>query len=482
MYLDCLTSWRLKAVACLCVLFCVRAAGAAESGSGARLLPPPDAFPQPTIAQPARSDAIQAPPTPQRPASEARPQETVMSLGAAIAWALENNPELRAIRQERGIAEAGVVIARTYPFNPTWEDKTQVNSGPASATITNKVATEHLLLLELEVRGQGRYRRQGAAANLTRTEWEIATQEQGLAVRVIRAFLNVVYQRERLRLVEETIQLNEKLVGDTEKLFKAGKLRGADQILARTEVEAARGLLGPARTAFVSAVYELRRALGIVDGPPLSLEGKLDLALAVPDIAVATEEALYRRPDLSVRRAAVTQAEAAVRLEVANRFGNPVIGPAFTYDPTRISSGGALINLPIPALNTHRGQILQRQAEEAKAVLVLRQTEIQVRQDVEAALKRLAAARAGADVYRGRILPSLQTGLEGIEKLFLQGEPGVDVLRIIDMRRKLISARDSYLGALWEVSQAQADLIAAIGDLSPTGLPGPLPKVGRPRP
>jgi len=473
-------------MACLCALCWVGASGAADAvppnaaAPVAFLLPPPDAVPQTTAFQPPQAEAIKVPPTPQPPG--APPQERALSLGAAIAWALENNPELRAIRQERGIAEAGVVIGNTYPFNPTWEDKTQQSSGPRSATITNEVATEHLVILELELRGQGRYRRQGAAATLTRTEWEIATQEHALAVHVIRAFQNVVYQRERLRLLEETIELNERLVRDTDKLFKAGKLRGADLILAKTEVEAARGLLGPARTALVTASYELRRALGIVDGPPLVLDGKLDVVPPIPDLAAVTEEALRRRPDLSARRAAVTQAEAALRLEVANRFGNPVIGPAFTYDPTRISSAGAQINLPIPVFNTHRGQIQQRQAEETKAVLVLQQTEIQIRQDVEAALQRLTAARAGADIYRSRILPGLQSGLEGIEKLFLQGEPGVDVLRIIDMRRKLISARDSYLGALWEVSQAQADLIAAVGDLSPAGIPGPPPAAGLSRP
>jgi cobalt-zinc-cadmium efflux system outer membrane protein len=407
-----------------------------------------------------------------------------MSLGGAVSWALANNPELAALRQQYGIAAAGVVIARTYPFNPIWEDKTQVNSGPASATITNKLATEHLVLLELELRKQGLYRRQGAAATLSRTEWEIAAQEQALAVHVIRAFHNVLFQLERVRLIEQTIQLNEKLLSTTEKLFKAGqKLRGADLLLAQTEVEAARGLLGPARTTLATARAELRRALGIVYGPPLVLDGRLDIAPPVPDIAVVTEEALLRRADLFARRAALAQAEAAVRLEIANRFGNPVIGPAFTYDPTRISSGGAQINVPLPVFNTHRGHIQQRQAEQAKAVLELRQTEIQIRQDVEAALNRLGAARAAAEGYRTRVLPSLQTGLAGMTKLFEGGEPGVGALSIIDMQRKLFGARDSYLGTLLEASQALADLIAAAGDLSLAGFPGvPPPPACLPRP
>jgi cobalt-zinc-cadmium efflux system outer membrane protein len=444
----------------------------------ARLLPPPNAVSQAPSAPLPQPETIKTPPTPLPQATQPPP----LTLGAAIALALENNPELRAFRQERGIAEAAVVIARQYPFNPTLENKVQVNSGPASATITNQVSTEQIGILELEIRGQGRYRRQEAAALLTKTEWEIATQELALAVRVFRAFQNVLYLRERLRLLEETVQLNERMVANSEQLFKAGRLGAADLVLARTEVDAARGLLGPARSSVVTATYDLRRALGVVDGAPLLLSGRLGLISSLPDMAAAIQEALTRRPELFAQRAAVTEAEAALRLEIANRFGNPVLGPAFTYDPTRVSSGGVQLNFPLPVLNTHRGQIQQRQAEEAKAVLVLRQTEIQIRQDVEAALQRLATARAGAEIYRTRILPGLQKGLADMEKLFLAGQPGVDVLRIIDMRRKWISARDSYLSALWEVSQAEADLVAALADLSLAGLPAPPLAAGLCRP
>jgi cobalt-zinc-cadmium efflux system outer membrane protein len=409
------------------------------------------------------------------PPTDAIPGLQTLSLCGAVTWALENNPQLMALRQQHGIAAAAVVIARTYPFNPLWENRVLANNGPESAGITSRIATEQLFFLELELRGQGGYRRQGAAAALSRTDWEIAAQELALAVRVVRAFQNVLYQQQRLRLIEETILLNEQLVQETQNLFKAGKLRSVDLILARTEVEDARSLLGPGRTALVTATAELRRALGMVDGPALILDGKLDAVPLVPDAAAVTEQALQRRPDLFAHRAALEQAEAAVRLEIANRFGNPVAGPSYTYDPTRVNGIGAQINLPLPVFNTHRGQIQQRQAEQAKAGLELRQTEIQIRQDVEAALNRLAAARAAADVYRTRVLPSFQTALEGVEKLFVQGEPGVDVLRIIDMRRKLVRARDSYLGALWEVSQAQADLVAAGGDLSLAGFPCAMP-------
>src|SRR5438093_8667983 len=156
---------------------------------------------------------------------------------AAIVWALERNPELAALRTQRGIAAGAVVIAQTYPFNPIWEGRIQANSGPASAGITNLIANEHLLLLELELRGQGTYRREGAYAAQSRTDWEIAHQEILLSVRVIRAFEGVLYRQEKLDLLNETVDLDQRTYDLVRKLVGQGRLHGPDEIVARLELD-----------------------------------------------------------------------------------------------------------------------------------------------------------------------------------------------------------------------------------------------------
>src|SRR5262249_42945634 len=58
---------------------------------------------------------------------------------------------------------------------------------------------------------------------------------------------------------------------------------------------------------------------------------------------------------------------------------------------------------------------------------------------------------------------------EEFDKLYQAGQPGVDLARVIDIRRRLLRARDSYLDVLFELSQAQTDLAAAVADLSFAG-------------
>src|SRR5579871_5496575 len=145
------------------------------------------------------------PATPEEPISLPDP----LSVDAAIQWALEHNPSLAAIREQHGIAAAAVVIAQTYPFNPTWEGRVRADNGPESAGITNQVPTEHSLLLEWELKHQGQYRREGAAHALSRTDYEIAFQELSLAARVIHAFDTALYREQKLGIVERTLKLNE---------------------------------------------------------------------------------------------------------------------------------------------------------------------------------------------------------------------------------------------------------------------------------
>ncbi len=400
--------------------------------------------------------------------SQARP----LTLEQALQWALENNPALRYQRQAHNIAAAEMVIARTYPFNPTWENRIQQASGPASAGITNAVPIEELLLLELEIRGQGKYRREVACAALSRTDWTIAAQEQTLAVQVVRAFNALLYQQEKVRLLERVVQLDQQLVSDVTRLFRANTLGASDRIVAETELDDARAALSLGSLNVNTAQAALRTTLGAVT-ETFTAEGTFELPETPLDEAALASQALERRPDLHARQSALTEADATLRLTVADRFGNPTIGPAFTYDPTRVSSIGAQINIPLPVLNTHRGAIMRTEALRIQALLDLQQTQITIRQEVEAAVAHLRAAQGRATMYRTRVLPNLEKSLQDMRRLFLAKVQGVDLLKVVDVQRKLGLAQAAYLDALYEESQARAELFAAVGSLPVAAAPVP---------
>ena len=324
------------------------------------------------------------------------------------------------------------------------------------------------MLLERGVaQGQGKYRVAAATAALSRTDWDIANQETALAVRVIRAFDAVVYRYLKNQLLIDTVALNKKTADLAPDQVKAGKLHPVDVIILRTEIDDARAQLGQGRTALAQAWNELRSALGATGGLTFDLQGDLNPPpLPTEPAEVLARAGRERRADHHSREAAVAEADAKLALERANRFGNISIGPTYEYDNSAINNVGVVASAPLPVLNSHRGEIQQREAEKLRAILDLQALDTQIQLDVEAALARLKHARAWADSYERDVLPDLEKSLKEVQELFASGDASVDSLRILDVQRKLLLGRNGLLDAQFEVRQAVADLAAALGDPS----------------
>jgi hypothetical protein len=236
------------------------------------------------------------------PPEAAEPLPPALAREGAVQRALLFNPELAAFRRQRCVAAAAVVIADTCPFNPTIENKVRAVNGPADAGIFNRVNFEVRVFLELELRGQRRIRRQGARAGLERTDHEIAFQEISLAVHAARAFDAVLYRRDRFALAEEGLRLNRRALDDVRRLIDAGRLRGVDLVVARSDVADALGQISPARTALATARSDLLRALGVAGRPAFEAIGVLAAPPPAPDLATLERQALDRRADLAARR------------------------------------------------------------------------------------------------------------------------------------------------------------------------------------
>jgi outer membrane protein TolC len=384
---------------------------------------------------------------------------------AAVHQALQNNPALMTVRQQHGYGEAAIIIARTYPFNPSFVGYAAQNSGPASADITNQVFTEDYVTLELELRGQGGHRRNAASATATRVEWEISQQEMGVAIGVIRAFNTVLYRQKKLEAFEEGLKLSEQAFDNIRRLVEAGKMKAADLILPRADLESVRAQRNQIKNAVTAARSDLRKLLGTLDDT-FEVVGSLDVPVSTTDQAALTQMAVNRRPDLQARRAAICEFEANLRLVEANRYGNPSVGPFFSYDATRISAGGARISFPIPCLNVKRGEIMKAETDVYKVRSEVQQLEVQASQDVLAALTRLTGATKWASAYEKDVLPELTQEKIRVEKLFASGDATVDLARFLAVERAYLKANETLLDARYEVAQSEADLAQAVAEPS----------------
>jgi outer membrane protein TolC len=417
----------------------------------------------------------------QAAASNAEPDSVpnqALTLDATVQYALQNNPQLAALRQQHGIASAGVVIAKTYPFNPIYQG-TLLRAKNAASPVENSFTNAHQITLEVQLFQQQRFRQEQAFAALTRTDWEIAAQELLFSINAIRAFDNLLYRQQKLAVTEEFLRLNQQSVEQVKQLVEQGRLKSGDLILARAEVNDVQAQVNLNRTALIAARRDYFRALGVAEGS-VDPRGTLERAVPGGKIEQYMVAANELRPDRFARLAAVAEAEAEYQFQTADRFGNPQIGPVYEYDDARTRFIGAKVQFPLPLLNRKPGERLQAQARKAQAALMVRQIEVEISQDVSLATARLSEADKWAANYRQEILPTLKKSLADMEQLFEQGQAGVDVLRLLDVRRKLLRARDGYLDALLGYTTALADLAQAVGDPSLAMLPTPPSKPEEP--
>jgi hypothetical protein len=77
---------------------------------------------------------------------------------------------------------------------------------------------------------------------------------------------------------------------------------------------------------------------------------------------------------------------------------------------------------------------------------------------------RLNAACAWEQQLRLELLPEIQKDVKQAEALAAENKGGDVAAELIELRQRLLRTRDLHLDALWEISQARADLAAAIGD------------------
>jgi outer membrane protein, heavy metal efflux system len=390
-------------------------------------------------------------------------QPPYLARDAAVRLALQNNPALMTVRQQYGYAQAAVVIAKTYPFNPVYTGYFAQNSGPASAGITSNLFTEDYISLELELRGQGGYRRAAASATASRIDWEIAQQEMAVSIAVIRAYNAVLYRQKKLEFFEDGLKLSEQAFANLRRLADAGKMKTTDLVLPQADLQTARAQRNQVKATVAAARSDLRKLLGSVDDS-FAVVGNLDIPLPPMDQAALTQMALDQRPDLHARRAAICEAEAGLRLVEANRYGNPSLAPFFSYDNSRVSTAGGRISFPIPCLNVRRGEIIKAQTDVNKVHSEVHQLEIQASQDVLAAVSRLAEATKWAAAYEKDVLPDLSQERARTERLFAANDASVDLARYITVERAYLKASETLIDARFEVSQALADLALAVAE------------------
>ncbi|OQR36454.1 type I secretion protein TolC [Pseudomonas sp. T] len=376
----------------------------------------------------------------------------------ALQAAASNNPELAASGRELGIAQ-GLREQAGLLRNPTlsWDQE-----GTDSRNRTTTIGISQ----PLELGGK-----RGARVELAERGQDVAAlslqaRRNQLRGEVIAAFYTSLRAQERERLAQQSVELAQRGVTAAEGRVRAGKAPPLEANRAQVQLAEVRLEQSRARRERADANQALAALMGLA--LPDFSGVRSDSVEPLPGLP-SSNQLLDRLGDSAEMRLAQTridQGEAAVRLAKTQRIPDldVSVGTQEAIDAgnrDRIAVIG--FSLPLPLFDRNQGNILAESRRADQARDLRNATELRLRQETQQALQQWSTAQGEVNAFRQTILPSAQTAVESATRGFEMGKFGF--LEVLDAQRTLITARDQYLRALAQVSDAWGRIERVYGDV-----------------
>ena len=432
-----------------------------------------------------------------------------LSLQTALLGAITSNPDLATLRQgtANGPSPEAVEVARRFPvtLNPTvfidYRPITLIPRDPFGTAAANSTGAgahhggfyhsgQNYILVSLrqpiELGHQTTHRYHIAQAALEQQRWTILQAELTTLVQTYRFFQTAAYRREKFRLARELADFNDRTLQALQRRLETNQAQPADVTLARVEARATRQQIRAARQDYLTALADLRNTVGLpANASAAEPLGAFTLPPYIPTIDrdAMVQTALRYRPDIHAAQAQVAGANAAIRLAQGDTIPSPVLGPQYVQDEAGIQYVGLVYATPIPILNSGKPLVRQRQAEYCRAVAALKQAQQRASSQVRAAVDRWNGATELVNETSG-LSADLSQDVASLDRLFEAGQ--TDLTKLMQARQRLIQLENARLDAVWAATQAQADLLLALGAPilidamvnKATGDPAPAPAAG----
>jgi len=374
--------------------------------------------------------------------------------------AVQNSPDLRAVRAQRGVAQAQVVEAGLLPDPVLSGNYGVLLAGPAFAdAIGATLTTDITALVTLAPR---RRAAQAAAmqadANVVWQEWQTISRAQTLSI-------DLVEQGRLLRRLDETLALLRTRGDIAARALAQGN--ATLQVVAPYMVELT--ALQTERDAAALLQEQRWQSLAALLGLQPDVQPLLSTALRIPVIGPAEASRLLatlpqRRPDLIALQLGYQAQEANLRAAVLAQFPTLTLGPNYGNDTSRVQSLGPSVSVALPLFNRNRGQVAIQGA-----------TREQLRQEYAA---RLATAQGGARALLANLdllerqLRAARAGLAQAEALAASADRALRAGNLDELSYvQLVSARLGKERQVIGLEQQVLDQRTALATLLGAGLP-----------
>lgn len=379
-------------------------------------------------------------------------QTASLDIHRALELAQTDNLELKAARQQRAIAIAGIQIAKQY-LNPN------ITFG-----ITRDAPHESLAVGQsFEIGGQRNKRIAVAKEEQKSTDIDIAALERSIRHRTRDAFFRVVAARSQSEQAKSALELATKLKDAAQQRFDAGDVAQLDVMAADVEQARAQAEFETISQEVRSAEALLNALLGRNPEESLSLEGDLKYVSPVDTLASHTAKALIANSAVQQVAQDLNTEEKRLILVKASRIPNVdlQVNTAFNNPPNYRAALGGQIGMSMPLFYHGQGEIAQSSARLELLRLTFSALKLNASAQVAAAYYDFMAKSNQAKQYTLKILPQTEKLAAMAEESYKAGK--TNLLTLIDAQRKLNEVRRGQVDSQLAMQAAFATLEEAVG-------------------
>ncbi|MDM7922091.1 MAG: TolC family protein [Pyrinomonadaceae bacterium] len=445
-------SWRSFVLAALAVcVFAIRANAQAP-------------LPQPTADQPAT----------QQSHLKYYDERTGKSADELVKFALENNPEIAAMRNEAEAGEALIRQARLRP-NPSLEVSGERQIGGMG---DYSMMVEGGIPLELGGRRSARIR--VAEHELEIRQLALAERERQLASEVRSKYAETIAAIFKLKFTEDILVMAEQNLSLVTAQVDEGRRPPLEQSMETVELNRMRAMREAGEGTVEIRMLELRNLVGLEPLDPLTLRGDLDtLKLSFPPQAGAEQMALQLRPDLKgaiaveqLSAARVEQARSEGRIDADVMLGYQRMKSGFPLMGIEMETGAMLpieqtmnfftfgVRFNLPVRNRNQGMVEAARFEQQAAASRRAFGELAVKREVAAAYARYNRAVRAMEIFRVGVRDRAAANADVVRQTYELGSK--TLLDYIAEHHRYIEAENGYIDAQLEAYLAMVEILKAV--------------------
>jgi outer membrane protein TolC len=383
-----------------------------------------------------------------------------LTVSQVALLAVHNNPDLRAVRAQHGVAQAQVLQAGLLP-NP------QINGailppygGVGQTEAWNAGFTEDIRAL-ITLSSNRRAARASAAqvdAQILWQEWQVIGQARLLAVDII----------ETDRILALLARNRDLFAGRYDRSQRAVAAGNETLVVATPDLAALQTIttqINDLQRQQLARRHQLNALLGLAPDAVLPLSNTPDIGAWDRDaVARALPTLAERRPDLVALQLGYRAQNAKLRTAILSRFPNLTFGVAASSDNFNVRNIGPQITMELPLFNRNQGNI-------AIETATRQQLHDEYAARLAAAAGQVRAMMTEIDLLSHQLV-TVRRDLHGIEHVAARAEAAFNAGNLDERSYvDLVSARLTKEQETVTIEQSLLDQQVAIATLIGAGMP-----------